>query len=312
MENPTPNAHDFKVKDSASYDELTQEFDLFTERFSLPLAQHLVALARLKPGEEVLDIGTGTGIVAFEAARAVAPSGRVVGIDFSKPMLATAQSKADRENLGDALEFRWMDAEALELPDSSFDVVVSLFALLHFPNPLVALREMKRVLRPGGRLVVAVGSGPPLNSPAGWMNRAQRVSHLPRQWTGRQLNAPDFLNALVEKHLPPTRKEEQSALASENLNRSQSVPALVQEAGFSEVRCDWRGHLAWLETPAEFWDLQRTYSSIARKRLNEAAPEKVEAVHQEFLQQCREVQARGGRLLYPYAAFYAMARRAPD
>jgi hypothetical protein len=73
------------------------------------------------------------------------------------------------------------------------------------------------------------------------------------------------------------------------------------------VQTDWQGHQAVIETPEEFWEIQRTFSSIARKRLSTALPEKIESLRQEFLERCRTVQSRGGNLVYPFAAFYVSA-----
>jgi hypothetical protein len=86
---------------------------------------------------------------------------------------------------------------------------------------------------------------------------------------------------------------------------------LVQQAGFTGIRTAWQGHQFVIETVEEFWDLQRTFSSIARKRLSAAPPEKVEALRAAFVEQCRKVQSRGGRLVYPCAAFYVTATRPP-
>jgi hypothetical protein len=65
-----------------------------------------------------------------------------------------------------------------------------------------------------------------------------------------------------------------------------------------------------LNTPEEFWEIQRTFSSIARKRIAGAAPEMVNLLREDFLRKCRDVQERGGRLVYPFAAFFVVARRA--
>jgi len=302
-------AEAFKVRDAGSYDDLTAEFDRFTARLSQPLAEHLVALAQLTPGERVLDIGTGTAVIALLAAGRVAPKGAVTGIDLSEGMLKAASEKASRTGLAPLAQFRHMDAEALEFADASFDAVLSLFALLHFPNPLTALKEMLRVLRPGGRLVLAIGSRPSLASRKGF---AQAVHHLRSRGLVRQgklLIAPGFLDSLVEKHLPRAQEPEESDLASRHHARARNVPGLIRSAGFHVIRTEWMGHESAMENAEEFWDVQRTFSSIARKRLATASAEMLEAIRREFSDACAEVQARGGRLVYPFGAFFVIARR---
>jgi ubiquinone/menaquinone biosynthesis C-methylase UbiE len=302
-------AAEFKVTDAGSYDSVTPEFERFTDRFSAGLAERLVSLAQLAAGERVLDIGSGTGIVTLAAASRVGPSGEIIGIDLSDGMLSAAREKTLRAGFGDRVDFRKMDAEELRFSDASFDSALSLFALLHFPDPLGALREMFRVLRPGGKLVIAVGSGPPWFSLAGLAHRVRRLFETLLQVRGKRLFAPNFLNGLVEKRVPVAAATEESALARTHQSRTRSVSALVREAGFRVVRCDWKGQEAVVETPEEFWDLQRTFSSLARKRLSQASPQIVHAVREEFLRTCRAVQSRGGRLVYPFAAFYVIARR---
>ena len=70
----------------------------------------------------------------------------------------------------------------------------------------------------------------------------------------------------------------------------------------------WQRHRRVIETPEEFWDLQRTYSSMARKRLSSVPPEKVEAFRKEFLEICRTVQSKGGQLAYPFAGLFVIAQ----
>ena len=306
-----PRSQTFKTRDASSYDSVTDEFDRFTDRLSPPLAAQMIYLAQLAPSNWVLDVGTGTGHVALQAAQEVGPNGKVLGIDLSDGMLDTARAKALRAGLTNCVEFLKMDAEALELEDCTFDVVLSLFALLHFPNPLTALEEMFRVLSHRGKLVLAVGSGPPTLSLTDFVHRVRRLSKILLKLQGKQLTAPGFLNSLVEKYFPESDEPEETLLARESLNRTRSVLALVRRAGFAKVRSYWEGHQASLETPEEYWDLQRTFSSIARKRLSSAPLEKVNALQEEFLETCRKVQSRGGRLVYPFAVFYVTAQRPP-
>jgi len=110
----------------------------------------LAEIAAIAPGDRVLDVGCGTGVLAREAAARVGPSGRVTGLDLNPGMLAVARRLRP--------EIDWRQGDALDLPfaDHAFDVVVSQFALMFFPDRPLALREMWRVLAAGGRLAVAV------------------------------------------------------------------------------------------------------------------------------------------------------------
>lgn len=113
----------------------------------------LIAAAKLQKGDRVLDIATGTGIVAIEAIKRVGDEGRVVGIDLSTGPLAIAKRTAG--NIRN-LQFLEMDAEDLKFLDGSFDVVLSEFALMFFPDSQKALREMRRVLVKNGRIALSV------------------------------------------------------------------------------------------------------------------------------------------------------------
>jgi ubiquinone/menaquinone biosynthesis C-methylase UbiE len=123
----------------------------------------LVGKSGAGPGDRVLDVGCGTGYFARRAARAVLPGGEVVGIDPSPSVIEYARGRAPAH-----CTFVVAGAEALPQPDGSFDLVISSLAMHHLPEPLrpVALREMHRVLRPGGRLFIA-DFRPPANPVAG-------------------------------------------------------------------------------------------------------------------------------------------------
>jgi hypothetical protein len=164
-------------------------------------------------------------------------------------------------------------------------------------------------MRPGGRLVVAVGSSPPVFTASGIIHRLKILPDLFRRSQGKQLVAPGFLDSMVEQHLPESAEQEESHLASNSHNRTHSISELVQDAGFKVLQTHWEGHQAEFEKPEEFWEIQRTFSSIARKRLSASAPEDVESLQKKFLEKCRSVQSRGGTLVYPFAAFYVSARK---
>jgi ubiquinone/menaquinone biosynthesis C-methylase UbiE len=122
-----------------------------------PAAERLLDAARPLSGERVLDVGTGTGIVARRAALRVGPEGTVTGLDPSQGMLAVARAMAEREGVPVA----WHEgrAEGLPFPDGGFDLVLSQFALMFFRDLDAALGEMRRVLVPGGRALFSVFQG---------------------------------------------------------------------------------------------------------------------------------------------------------
>jgi len=106
--------------------------------------------AGIKPGQRVLDVACGTGALTLAVAERVAPGGAVTGLDANPEMLAVARRKHA------AIQWRDGRAESLPFADASFDAVVSQFGLMFFDDHAAALHEMRRVLRPGGRLAVAV------------------------------------------------------------------------------------------------------------------------------------------------------------
>jgi len=113
--------------------------------------------ARVGPGSRVLDVATGTGDLALELARRVAPDGEVVGSDFSEGMLARARAKAgavDVVALAAELRFEWGDGLELPYADNEFDAATNGFGLRNFPDRARGLAEMVRVVRPGGMVVV--------------------------------------------------------------------------------------------------------------------------------------------------------------
>ena len=122
-----------------------------------PCAAKLVQAAAPKPGERVLDVGCGTGIVAREVASSLGATGAVTGVDLSSNMLAVARAAAAREGL--TIEWREGNAEQLPFHDNAFDLVLCQFALMFVADKAAALSEMRRVVTGNGRVLITVWQG---------------------------------------------------------------------------------------------------------------------------------------------------------
>lgn len=190
----------------------------------------LVSAAGLGPGMRVLDVACGTGVLAIEADRAVAPSGAVVGVDVNPGMLAVAHRKAS------GIEWREASAESLPFAPAEFDAVLSQFGLMFFRDREESLREMWRVLRPGGRLVVAVWDA--LASAPGYSRATALLARLFGDQTADLLRAPYVLgepgvfDALLRD----------AAIAGARVTRMPGV------ASFPSIR-------SWMHTDVRGWTL---------------------------------------------------------
>ena len=120
------------------------------EGLTTPTAARLVKFANVRAGQNVLDVGCGTGVVAITAARKGA---RAHGVDLTPELLERARENASIAQA--EIDFREGDAEALAFDDATFDVVLSQFGHMFAPRPDVAIREMLRVLKPGGTIAFA-------------------------------------------------------------------------------------------------------------------------------------------------------------
>ena len=193
----------------------------FVPTIGTPFAAAWLDAAGLRPGERVLDVACGTGVVARLAAQQVGPNGAVTGLDINPAMLAVARSVPSS---GSAIEWHQASAESLPLADESFDVVLSSLGLQFVPDKAAALREMRRVLAPNGRLAIAtVGPTPPLF-------------------------------AILEQALARHMKAEVAAFvrAVFSLHEPQELETLTSGAGFREVEVRSKVLTLTLPGPAEF------------------------------------------------------------
>jgi demethylmenaquinone methyltransferase / 2-methoxy-6-polyprenyl-1,4-benzoquinol methylase len=150
----------------AMFDRIAARYDLMNSLMTAGLHQRwrerAADVANIGPGGHVLDVATGTGDLAFELARRVAPGGSVTGADFAAEMLAVARRKQAIELAGVDAEVVFEQANALQLPydDDTFDAVTVGFGARNFSDLSRGLREMSRVVKPGGKIVILEISQP--------------------------------------------------------------------------------------------------------------------------------------------------------
>lgn len=165
--------------------------------------RQMLDLARIQPGQRILDIAAGAGEPAVSAAERVGPGGYVLATDISEGIVELAREVAGERGLKQ-IETRAMDGEKLDLPDASFDAVLCRLGLMYMPHPVTALREWHRVLRAGGRVAVVVFSTPDRNSwgamPASIIRRrAQLPPPVPGQPGPFSLGAPGVLEGIFRE-----------------------------------------------------------------------------------------------------------------
>ncbi|HEX4971993.1 MAG TPA: methyltransferase domain-containing protein [Steroidobacteraceae bacterium] len=137
------------------WDLASNDYDPLWQEQLAPARNWMLELAAIEPGQQVLDLACGTGLATLAAGAIVGPAGSVLGTDLSGQMIEVARQRAADQRASN-VTFRRMDAETLNLPDATFDVVLCSLGLMYVPDAQRAVREWRRVLKPGGRVAIAV------------------------------------------------------------------------------------------------------------------------------------------------------------
>jgi ubiquinone/menaquinone biosynthesis C-methylase UbiE len=236
--------------------ETRQPAEVYDQCFVPALFAHwgpvVAAAAGIRPGERVLDVACGTGALTLAAAALASPRGSVVGLDLNPAMLAVARGKSTD------VEWREAPAEALPFADAAFDAVVSQFGMMFFADRIAALAEMWRVLRPGGRLAVAVFDT--IENAPGYAALARLLDELFGRDLGDALSAPFTLGNARQL----ATEAEAAGIAGAEVTthpgtvRFASVDALVS----TERACIWT--LGGLLDDGQFATLRRAATSALR------------------------------------------------
>jgi len=221
----------------------------------------LLELVDVKPGERVLDVGTGTGAVAFDAARKVGADGRVAGIDTSPRMLRRARENAAKSGVKN-VEFRKMNSSSLDWPDESFDAVISSLGQPEAPwDVRPAFAEWHRVLVPGGRLGTCTEAEDPF----------------PAQF--------QEVFARYKVRTPSRKLAERRRLSSRVSREADGIGArLLEDAGFVDVRRSVESFQVFIPARAQLellltWGLDyEEYSELAPSVRHRFRKEALEAI----------------------------------
>jgi ubiquinone/menaquinone biosynthesis C-methylase UbiE len=252
--------------------------------FAKPVAAWMVDALQLRERATVLDVAAGPGDAGLLAAQRVAPGGGVIVSDQAEAMLDAARSRARELGIENA-EFKQMNAESLDLPTARLDGVLCRWGLMLMVDPPAALSEFRRVLRPGGRLALAVWDGPARNP---WASElaivlAQRgLMTIPDQAAGHR---PGMF-ALAD----PDR-----------------LADLIRDAGFLDVEVSTleltRRHASF----AELWESTLDMSSGFHDAVMSSAPGEIEAIERALAERLAPFAAADGTLSIPAATLVAKA-----
>ena len=254
----------------------------FVWEASRKVSERLVDLLDPQPGQSLLELAAGTGDTGFLAAERIQPAGRLLSSDFVPGMVAAAQRHAVELGVSN-VDFRVLDAQALDLADESVDGVLCRWGYMLVPEPAKAFAETARVLRPGGHVAFAV-----------WASADENplVSAIGRVLVARGLVA----------------RPEPDAPGPFRLADPEHVRALVENAGLELVRQEdvaltWR-----FGGFDEYWDVTRDLSRSLAASLEEIDDEKSEAIKAD-VRQALEPYAEQGGLAMPALTRVTLAGR---
>ncbi len=233
-------------------------------RFVRGPAERLVAIAKIRPGQRILDIACGTGWATMAAARAVGDIGKVTGIDIAEKMLEVARKKTEAAGLSN-IEYRTGDAESLDFHEGSFDTIVCASSIFLLADIVKALQEWRRVLRPGGKVAFSSFGGD-------FMRPAYTL----------------FLERLTkyDRMAPPT---EQFGLRTSTPERCRE---LLKNAGFKNIEVTSEQQGDYLHNLQDYW--QEISSTIMRPRLLMIGPEKLAKFRAEHLAEVEALRTDKG------------------
>lgn len=247
---------------------MAEKFDLWLPQIE-PVGNALLNVLAARPGDRVLDVASGTGEPALTLARRLKGQAEIVGIDAAEGMVAVAQAKVEKERL-EGIHFEPMPAEKMTFEDKSFHKVMCRFGVMLFQDPGKGLREMQRVVKVGGRAVVAV-----------WSN-AEKMPTL--RWS----------HEVFKDRLPPNNQPPLEAATS--LGDPELLEKMMTEAGFHGVRVMSKHFDYRFESFDDYWNLLEA-SEILKRHIDALPPGSQGQIRNEIAQFADEFMTADGLVI---------------
>jgi ubiquinone/menaquinone biosynthesis C-methylase UbiE/rhodanese-related sulfurtransferase len=256
---PLFNAKKFKQRQAIAWGSLANVYDYSFSTLGHPAAMQMILEAGIKEGDTVLDVASGTGIDAFLAVPIVGQSGRIVGIDIAPQMVEVANQKVQKRGFAN-VGFEVMDAENMSFKPSTFDAAIAKWALVSMPDSHRALKEILRVLKPGGRLS-AIVFGRTEASAFITVGARAAFKHMASLVTGEAEGPTDF-----------------------QFGGEGALEAAFNTAGFVNVKSRRLALIISCKDGEAYWNLLLNGAGNLSYKINNAPPGLKEAVHREVVQ----------------------------